>query len=141
MTLPTAFWAKTARTDCIVWTGAQNSKGYGCYGINGVSRLAHRVAWEDARGPIPEGLTIDHLCRVHACVRVDHMELVTVAENQRRQPRMLRVGGECRNGHHIASDADLYTNPRRGTHECRQCRRAHKASAQRVKAEAARAAS
>lgn len=123
MSLPDSFWAKVSpATDCLVWRGAQNSKGYGCFGVNAVSRLAHRVAWEDAHGPIPDGMTLDHLCRVHACVNVAHMELVSVAENVRRQPRVLRVGGECRNGHVIGSDADLYVNERRGTRECRRCR-------------------
>jgi hypothetical protein len=127
MTLPAAFWTKTApATNCIVWRGAQNSKGYGCFAVNGVSQLAHRVAWEDVHGPIPDDMTIDHLCRVHACVNVDHMEFVSIAENIRRQPRVLRVGGECRNGHSIAADADMYVNRRKGTKECRECRRAAK---------------
>lgn len=128
MSLPDSFWAKTApATDCVVWRGAQNSKGYGCFAVNGVSKLAHRVAWEDVHGPIPDGLTLDHRCRVHACVNVAHLELVTVAENTRRQPRVLRVGGECRNGHRIASAADMYVNERKGTRECRACRRTAKA--------------
>lgn len=124
MTLPANFTAKTARTDCIVWVGACNSKGYGCFGVDGVSQLAHRVAWEDANGPIPEGLTIDHLCRVHNCVRVDHMELVSIAENNRRKRIAggLRIGGECIRGHALSSPADLYYSPR-GATECRECLR------------------
>lgn len=137
MTLPSTFWSKTApATDCIRWTGAQNSKGYGCFAIDGVSQLAHRVAWEDEHGPIPAGMTIDHLCRVHCCVNVEHMELVTAAENVRRQPRVLRVGGECINGHQISSATDLYVNPR-GRSECRACRHVH---AERAKAKARSAA-
>lgn len=124
MTLPPTFWSKTARTDCIVWTGAQNSRGYGCFAVGGVSQLAHRLAWEDVHGPIPDGLVIDHLCRVHACVNVEHMDLVSRGENTRRAPRVLRVGGECAAGHPIVSDLDLY--PRKGGRsECRACRRAY----------------
>ena len=57
------FWAKVEKTEeCWLWDGCLNSRGYGCIGINGVSRLAHRVAYEAAKGPIPDGLVIDHLC-------------------------------------------------------------------------------
>lgn len=122
-TLPTRFWAKTApATDCILWTGAVNNKGYGCYAVNGVSHLAHRVAWEAAQGPIPDELTIDHLCRVRNCVNVEHMELVTAAENLRRARAHLQVGGECRHGHKIARSTDLYLHPATGVPECRACR-------------------
>ena len=56
------FWSKTATdTGCVVWQGAQNSKGYGCFGVGGRPTLAHRLAWEDANGAIPDGMTIDHL--------------------------------------------------------------------------------
>ena len=42
---------------------------------------AHRWAWEQAKGPIPKGLVVDHLCRVRWCCNPDHMELVTNREN------------------------------------------------------------
>lgn len=116
------FWAKVATTDCLIWTGAVNSKGYPCYAVNGRSQLAHRLAWEAAHGPIPDGLEPDHTCRVRNCVNVDHLELVSTAENIRRQPRVLLVGGECRNGHPIRSAGDLYVRPS-GSKECRECRR------------------
>lgn len=48
---------------------------------------AHVVVWEEAHGPVPDGLELDHLCRVRACVREDHLELVTHAENCRRGRR------------------------------------------------------
>lgn len=67
-------------TPCLIWGGSLNHAGYG----RRRSSQAHRMAWEEANGPVPDGLYIDHLCRVRACVRVDHMELVTHAENVRR---------------------------------------------------------
>jgi hypothetical protein len=45
---------------------------------------AHRLVYRALRGPIPDGLTLDHLCRVPACVNPWHLEPVTAAENSRR---------------------------------------------------------
>ena len=122
--LPSKFWSKTAiDTGCVLWIGAVNSKGYGCFAVAGVSKLAHRVVWEDTHGPIPDELQLDHLCRVRNCVNVDHLELVSASENQRRKPVRIEVGGECPSGHPIGSTGDLYISPKRRTAECRACRR------------------
>lgn len=125
-TLPLAFWAKVRQTDyCWLWQGAQNGKGYGVFIHEGVSQLVHRLAYEDAHGPIPDGLTIDHRCRTRNCVNPDpaHLEAVTVAENNRRKKSItsLSPGDECVNGHRLTPD-DIYHHPR-GHTECRHCRR------------------
>lgn len=74
-------WDKVRKTsDCWVWQGANNN-GYGCIKVSGTNKYVHRVAWELENGPIPEGLTIDHLCKNRACVRLSHLELVTLQEN------------------------------------------------------------
>lgn len=70
--------------ECIFWTGYITPNGYGRRTVNSVSQYAHRHAYEQEVGPIPEGLVIDHLCRVRHCVNVRHMEVVTLAENTRR---------------------------------------------------------
>lgn len=121
--LPDYFWAKTRETDCLIWTGAVNSKGYPCFLWNGASTLAHRLAYEDAHGPIRKGYTIDHRCRVRNCVNVDHLEVVTVAENNRRKKSVhgLRIGGVCIFDHPITEET-AYRHPR-GHIECQTCRR------------------
>lgn len=80
------FWDKAEKTDsgCWLWSGAMFPNGYPCFSINRGSVGAHRVAYELANGPIPEGLTIDHLCRVKRCVNPDHLEAVAQGENTRR---------------------------------------------------------
>ena len=91
--METRFWSKvdkngpipTFRPDlgrCWAWSGARNSEGYGNFAIKyRQTERAHRVAFHLTRGPIPEGLTIDHLCRVHWCVNPDHLEAVSNREN------------------------------------------------------------
>lgn len=73
-------------TPCWVWNLAVMPNGYGQQAKPGGrgTALAHRVYYEEARGPIPAGLDIDHLCRVRACVNPDHLEPVTRSENLRR---------------------------------------------------------
>lgn len=69
---------------CIIWTGAATDRGYGQQRVNGKVKYVHRHAWEQEHGPIPKGLTIDHLCLVKLCRNTAHMEVVTRAENTRR---------------------------------------------------------
>lgn len=67
---------------CWVWIGDATPRGYGRFmNQNGKVVRAHRVFYELLRGPIPDGLSIDHLCRVTSCVNPDHLEAVTNKEN------------------------------------------------------------
>lgn len=112
--LPSNFHAKTKPADCIVWTGALNSRGYPCFAVGGVSQLAHRLAYEDAHGPIPEGFTVDHLCGFRRCVNPEHLEAVTVAENIRRAKELSRI---CQYGHPLGGIDS------RGCRYCTECSR------------------
>ena len=55
--------------------------GYGKFAYEGRVQLAHRVAWMMFRGPIPEGMVIDHICHVPACVNPAHLRLATIKAN------------------------------------------------------------
>src|SRR5688572_16860021 len=79
------FRAKVDRTGgCWLWTASRILSGYGQVRFEGKNQRAHRVAYALVKGPIPEGLVLDHLCRVKHCVNPDHLEAVTQAENLRR---------------------------------------------------------
>jgi hypothetical protein len=73
-------------TPCWVWQRAQNGTGYGVCYVGKRNVLAHRVYYEVEHGRVPEGLEIDHLCRVKLCCRPSHLEAVTHAQNQQRRP-------------------------------------------------------
>ena len=104
------------RTDrCWEWEGYKYSNGYAALTVDGRQVLAHRWSYEEFIGPIPDGLTIDHLCRNRGCVNPAHMEPVTGRENTRRAMR-----GACVNGHRFSPEN---TYMHRGKRYCRTCRR------------------
>lgn len=107
-------------TPCEIWDGRIDRNGYGKLG----NKWAHRVAWEVDRGPIPPGMWIDHLCRVRACVNVEHMEVVTPKVNLGRAttyPDMQIARSSCRNGHTYSPNN---VRMRNGNRQCIICARA-----------------
>jgi len=98
---------------CWIWKGRVDKDGYGRVGG---TVAAHRMVWEIERGPIPEGMTLDHLCSTRPCVNPTHLEPVTYHVNRRRvderrrarEPVCQRCGGE-------------WTINRRGVRHCQPC--------------------
>lgn len=119
------FWQKVTRSgddECWTWTGAINSvHGYGRMGLGGRAQgngYAHRVSYELNVGPIPDGLTIDHLCVNPRCVNPRHLEAVTQEENSRRAKRRWT---HCIRGHEF-TDENTYWRAE-GRRACRACAR------------------
>lgn len=114
------FEARIERGDsCWNWTGLKIWNGYGVVRWNGKETMAHRVAYELARGPIPEGMTIDHLCRNRGCVRPDHLEAVSMKENILRGEGLAAVNAKktvCPLGHPL-------DGRKQGERYCKTCSR------------------
>jgi len=131
--LPENFWDKVSmepNSGCWLWTGATTGRSRGGtnleYGqftrpnankLGGAKmQLAHRHAYEKLIGPIPEGLQVDHLCKVTTCVNPNHLEPVTGLENRRR-----RMPTHCRQGHEFTQENTyIYAS---GARSCRACNR------------------
>ncbi len=108
----TRFWAKVDKSgDCWLWSGALNDRGYGIFAVGTPPKdaiRAHRWAFENTVGVIPDGLQLDHLCRVRHCVRPDHLEPVTTQENTRRGIESRSIANPL-GAHHHRQDLDNET--------------------------------
>lgn len=86
--IPQRFWDKILpepNSGCWLWNAASNWTGYGVFRVEtNRSVMAHRFSYENLVGPIPDGLELDHLCRVRCCCNPKHLEPVTRSENTRR---------------------------------------------------------
>lgn len=129
MTLPRRIDEKIDRSgSCWIWIGAINPTGYGAVWMDGHARRSHRVVYELLVGPIPEGLDLDHLCRVRSCCNPDHLEPVTRRENLLRgNPDVQRaLATHCARGHEFNA-SNTYVTPT-GGRRCRTCVRLRRRS-------------
>lgn len=132
MILPPRFWSKVKTSDthfyngtpCLEWTACTDYNGYGKFKLNGKTKLAHRLSYEEKYGIIPKGLVINHMCRNRCCInREEHLEIVTQkvnlkkGEHNNQNKEKLR----CKQGHEFnEKNTYIYPNGERG---CRTCNR------------------
>ncbi len=127
-TLEERFWSKVEKTPtCWIWKAALNqTTHYGVFGMmtsKGWRMIdAPRVAYELAKGPIPEGKEPDHLCRNRQCVNPEHLEAVTHKMNCERGAWAMKT--HCPKGHPYTKDNLRPTKLRlKGTRDCATCHR------------------
>jgi hypothetical protein len=122
-----AFVMPEPNSGCWIWLGAVQKNGYGHFWIDGRTVRAHRHAYIEKYGPIPDDLVLDHKCRVRCCVNPDHLELVTTKENIRRGDtgKAQKLKTHCPKGH--AYDEKNTRICALGKRICRACdREAHR---------------
>jgi hypothetical protein len=121
------FWQKVEKTDgCWNWKAALYiGTGYGRFCLGGGYMLAHRFSYLIVKGPIQDGLDLDHVCRNRACVNPDHLRPVSRREN------LLAPGSQslaakhaakthCPSGHPYSPE-NTYVWKRNGQRKCKAC--------------------
>jgi hypothetical protein len=121
---------------CWNWGGCVLRGGYGQFWDGTKKIYAHRYSYQIHRGPIPEGLVVDHLCRNRKCVNPEHLEAVSASENIRRgdfarvpgsDSRFTGVGirkSHCIRGHNLEENA-THTKGNPNFRRCRICNIIH----------------
>lgn len=126
-TLPLRFWRNIYAdpSGCWLWRGTLTARGYGSIRINGPTLVAHRLSYEVFKGAIPEGLELDHRCRVLNCVNPRHLEAVTHAVNCLRGygvPALNARKTHCPAGHPYDLLNTYRGSAKRVNRKCRTCR-------------------
>jgi hypothetical protein len=117
-------WQYVEKTDtCWLWTGTLNDHGYGTLQTMRLStdgrrypNKAHRFVYELLKGPIPEGMELDHKCRIPRCVRPEHLEPVTHKVNMERG--IIATRPVCKRGHLYGDNPPI---DRDGFRHCIEC--------------------
>lgn len=119
-------------TGCHYWMGSVCG-GYGRITLFGEKVQAHRLAWELKKGPIPEGMVLDHLCKNQLCVNVDHLEVVTQRVNVHRSNGIAALNARkthCKHGHPFdEKNTYRYGETHRACRKCCRIRSIKKRSA------------
>jgi hypothetical protein len=121
--------------ECWLWLGAINRRGYPYVKWRGRARRAHRLAYAEYIGPIPDGLELDHECKRKRCINPWHLAPVTHAVNMARGIEAIRAGvirrttakTHCRNGHAFTAENTRIVTRRDGrrARQCRICQGGH----------------
>lgn len=94
--------------DCLIWTGPTDRLGYGILAIGGKRYPAHRWAYQQTHGEVPQGLDIDHICQNPPCCNVRHLRVATKkqnAENRNRANRNNKSSGSLGVGYDKVNSA------------------------------------
>lgn len=134
------FWSRVEKTPtCWLWIGWKTMSGYGGIKIKGKQYRAHRISLNIHGIETPEGLHVDHKCRVRRCVRPDHLRVVTrtvnVMENSEGVAAANVKKTHCPQGHEYRG-SNLYVHHR--ARYCVACCRARTAEWRRRKLDAAK---
>ena len=113
----------TDANGCWIWQAFINPDGYGMFRFDGRMRLAHRFSYLHHVGPIPDGMELDHECRVRSCVNPDHLVPMSHPENNRRRDNGMR--DVCKYGHKFTPENTYVHVTKAGKiwRQCRTCRR------------------
>lgn len=94
---------------CWLWLGNITAAGYGQISVDRKREYSHRALYREFKGEIPQGLEIDHLCRVKLCCNPQHLEAVTGQVNCQRAQKK----DACKWGHPYAIHGALYKRKNR----------------------------
>ena len=87
-------------------------------GARTINVSTHVAAWVHVHGQVPDGMTVDHTCRVRACVRVEHLRLLPLAANSARHSGDdWPLEWACKRNHDVSA---RFVNSA-GYRECRAC--------------------
>jgi len=121
-----------------IWTANTLPNGYGQMD----KKYAHRLSYEFYVGEIPEGLVIDHLCRVRNCVNPAHLQPVTQKINHHRgnatqaviasNVKRGQARTHCPQGHEYTPDNTRIEVKKNGN-EIRRCRMCDREKARRYR--------
>ncbi len=117
---------------CCIWHGSLNPDGYGKIGIEHPKRYVertHRVTYWHFKGQIPNGMELDHLCRMRSCCNPDHLQPVTRRENCIRGDCGKITGAQnrakthCKRGHEFTVENTYIHDGQYRIRHCRACMR------------------
>lgn len=128
---------------CWLWMGSKTRKGYGMVSWLAKNRAVHRFAYLHLVGPVPDGLQLDHICRVRHCMNPSHLEPVTAMENTYRGESFAAVNASkthCPSGHEYTPE-NTYSRPGSRARYCRTCHNTHSRKYKADRRQLAKAAS